>query len=115
MQRDDGNLADRAVASPEDPALQDPPRSVTALLQASYWDHEFTPDRLYSFSYVLAVIWLLSAGVIAVVIGAKLPAWARPQQPETRMKARTTALWALGRVVGVFLFLYYLLAFVTVR
>jgi hypothetical protein len=119
LQTSDGNLAGlpSPPRTPGSSGLQSQtPRAITALLQGGYWNWELTtrPTRIYSYSYVLAVLWVAGAFVGAWAV---LGVWGRRVQPE-RPRHRTTLgtmfLWTLGRVTGIFLFLYALLSVTTV-
>ena len=97
------------------------PRAVAALLQGGYWSPQFVPQRLYSYSYVLGVMWVLGAAVVGLTLARclRLPQRRHGGRPTEaahgrRSTATATTLWTLGRVVGGFAFVYYLLALTTV-
>jgi hypothetical protein len=93
------------------------PRAISALLQGGYWV-DLGPDSVYTYSHIAAAVWLSASGMLALVAGVVLSHRVLvASRGGVRAGSRVAALaaWACGRVAGVFLFLYYLLAVTTVR
>ena len=115
LKRADGNLGAFSTSSSTFNTSRATPRAITALLQGGYWSQRFTPDRIFNYSYTMGALWIVCAGVVAVVVATLLPRRVRPERTRHRRTVASAALWALGRVVGVFVFVYSLLAVTTVR
>ena len=114
-QKPSGNLASLSSHTNSSSSPEHIPRAISALLQGSYWSASFSPNRIYSYSFVLAVLWCVGAYVLAL---AAVWVWGRrvqPERPHTRSSGATVLLWGLGRVSGMYLFLFSLLSVTTVR
>lgn len=91
------------------------PRAVSALLQGGYWAG-LSPDTIYAYSHIAAAIWLAASGVLAMVVVLVLGKRLLPVGvTAARPRPMWCVAWVVGRVMGVLLFLYYLLAVTTVR
>ena len=91
------------------------PRAVSALLQGGYWAG-LSPDTIYAYSHIAAAIWLAASGVLAMVVVLVLGKRLLPVGvTAARPRPMWCVAWVVGRVMGVLLLLYYLLAVTTVR
>ena len=91
------------------------PRAVSALLQGGYWAG-LSADTIYAYSHIAAAIWLAASGVLAMVVVLVLGKRLLPVGvTAARPRPMWCVAWVVGRVMGVLLFLYYLLAVTTVR
>jgi hypothetical protein len=89
------------------------PHPIAALLQGGYWSN-LSPDRLYAYSHFLAAGWLAGTGLLALVVSCLCTGKVLGAPSRRQPVAVTAVLWTLGRVVGAFMFVYYLLAVTTV-
>ena len=103
-------------SSPE-PSSSPVPQVIAALLQGPYWSSRLRaePWRLLRYAYLLGLLWALGTVVAATALAkvARLPSASQVRGSRWRPSS-AAALWVAGRLTGLFVFLYHLLAVASV-